>query len=653
MKYVRAILLFFAISFGFVMQAEIYQNMLWNFNGAYYLASRYTEARGDMDAFLLHGEEIAEKHNVHIFSASCVKVSNTSTRLTIYGDDEIVRDSLKRTMDLEEKNYTSLIGGITTVEFKAFCDAKNSGNEQDILISYVGSEEDVTAAYQDLAQNYSLTQPDYWQSKETDMMIIVWGLVAILMTVLNVVEVIRRQKEVVVRVSLGESAAAIALKSAMIDLASYAALLLLARLLTSLAISGSYEKNLILIIFCAGSVLSVLPYLAFLHFDVRKAFSNASDRKGMLCLMNGLSVLAAALTVFTITTNLSSIHGNLLTSSDLLEQHDSDFYFSVILQGNTMEEDLESAERTFWDELYDNEYNTINPVICIGSQIGDAGNYIFVNYNAKDMLQGFGELLTEENEAADIVVFIPEDRNAESYQTMAGEQIDALVKHAENLNIVYQKYSSRETFYYLNSNREDAVDGLSRVTNPVVIYQANGAVALNGSAIETMTYNPEVIYACEEIALRNAAQTYAGQLGSHYFVLSNTGEDYAYCHSFLVKLISFVSSLCVLVLLLDLAVILSEVKLEFRLHAMEISLRKVLGYSFYERHKGFLIVHLAENIAVTILICVATLFLSSASAPIALLIGILLTIAELTIIFANILWVEQANVSKSLKGGCL
>lgn len=37
--------------FAFVMQAEVYQNMLWNFNGAYYLSSRYTTTNDDMDSF--------------------------------------------------------------------------------------------------------------------------------------------------------------------------------------------------------------------------------------------------------------------------------------------------------------------------------------------------------------------------------------------------------------------------------------------------------------------------------------------------------------------------------------------------------------------------------------------------------------------------
>ena len=36
MKHIRNILLLITIIFAFVMQAEVYQNMLWNFNGAYY-----------------------------------------------------------------------------------------------------------------------------------------------------------------------------------------------------------------------------------------------------------------------------------------------------------------------------------------------------------------------------------------------------------------------------------------------------------------------------------------------------------------------------------------------------------------------------------------------------------------------------------------
>ena len=89
---------------------------------------------------------------------------------------------------------------------------------------------------------------------------------------------------------------------------------------------------------------------------------------------------------------------------------------------------------------------------------------------------------------------------------IAKEEISSLTQNAEELRVVYKEYSGREQFYYLNSNREEAIDGLSRVTNPIVIYQANEAVALNGSYIETGTYNGEVIYGCDESTIRNAAK---------------------------------------------------------------------------------------------------------------------------------------------------
>ena len=614
MKHIRNILLLITIIFAFVMQAEVYQNMLWNFNGAYYLSSRYTTTNDDMDSFLANAEDTAEKHGVHIFSTFNQRVSNYQTRLYIYGDDTVVRDSLKSTMDIEEKTYTALIGGITVIEFEDFREAKNTGNGQEIMVSYIGDDDDIIATYQDLAKEYSISQPEFWQSTETDMMFIVWGLVAILMIVLNMIEVIRRQKEVVVRASLGENAAVIALKAVVADMISYAALFVLAKLLVSQFISGAYEDHLILAVYCAGAVLSVIPYAAFVRFDVKKAFANASDKKGMFYLLNGLKVFATAMTIFTITTNLSSIQGNLLTNTTLLENHYNDYYFGVMqIEPPFEENEEESKESKFWNDLYENEYNTINPVVCIGSRISDTDNYIFVNHNARDMLQGFSDMLTEDDEKEDIVVFVPKGRNAESYKDIAKEEIGSLTQNAEELRVVYKEYSGREQFYYLNSNREEAIDGLSRVTNPIVIYQANEAVALNGSYIETGTYNGEVIYGCDESTIRSVAKKYSEQLGSHYFMLTNVGEDYIYSHSFLVKLISFISSLCVLVLLLDIAIIVSEAKMEFRLSSMEISLKKVLGYSFYERHKRFISVNLIENIAVVILICIVSIFISNAS----------------------------------------
>ena len=68
------------------------------------------------------------------------------------------------------------------------------------------------------------------------------------------------------------------------------------------------------------------------------------------------------------------------TNTTLLENHYNDYYFGVMqIEPPFEENEEESKESKFWNDLYENEYNTINPVVCIGSRISDTDNYIFVN----------------------------------------------------------------------------------------------------------------------------------------------------------------------------------------------------------------------------------------------------------------------------------
>ena len=110
------------------------------------------------------------------------------------------------------------------------------------------------------------------------------------------------------------------------------------------------------------------------------------------------------------------------------------------------ENEEESKESKFWNDLYENEYNTINPVVCIGSRISDTDNYIFVNHNARDMLQGFSDMLTEDDEKEDIVVFVPKGRNAESYKDIAKRKLALLPKMQKNCVLFIKNILAENNF---------------------------------------------------------------------------------------------------------------------------------------------------------------------------------------------------------------
>ena len=649
MKVIKYICLLIFLMFGIIMQTEIFQNELWNCETAYWVASRCDLGYTETTDFVKDVKAVSSGHDVHVFSYHMEMRSNYSFCLNIYGDDEVIRREFRNKASVEEGVYTSLVSGITEVKFHDFddiCDVAKNSPAFDNMLVYMGDDDDIQAVYEELSGEYDLTEPQIWESTEEDMMIVVWGLIAILMIVMNIVSAIRRKKEVVVRASLGESVTRIVLKSALTDAAFDILAFILARLLLSHIVSGWYEDRLVILIFGIGIVLSLLPYLSFYSFDIRMAFANADKQKGSMVLLYVLKFIACALTLFTLCTNFSSIQSNLLSDGSMLKPYFDANYFFIRDDG-----DFERQEEVL-TEIFAKENEKIRPVICV-QIFEDKRDYLFVNHEAKSMLQGLEKLADEEaGKDADVLIFIPESKDFEYDKYMSEEALKFGINTHDpankDLEIQYVPYSGTKMFSYLSNN---SMDGIKNAKNPVVIYQANDGIELNlDLAVDSAG---EIIYNCDEDTLKNTASKYTGQLGNTEMVITKVADQYAYSHSFLVKLISFLSSLCIVVLILNIAIIFAISRLEFRNNAMRISLMKILGYSLKDRHKALLTTITIQNIILLIGTVIMTAFSSRIDYKICFTVCAVVMAAEYIIIFSNILKTEKTNVQKSLKGGCL
>ncbi len=648
MKVIKYICLFIFMMFGIIMQTEIFQIQLWNCETAYWVASRCAPGIIETADFIKDVKTVSSEHDVHVFSFDMEMRSNYSFCLNIYGDDEVIRQDFREKANVDERVYTSLVSGITEVKFHDLDDvcyvAENSPTF-DPMIVYIGEEEDIQAVYEELSGKYDLTWPQLWESTEKDMMIVVWGLIAILMIVMNVVSAIRRKKEVVVRASLGESVGHIVLKSALTDAAFDILVFILARLLLSHIVSGWYEDRLVMLILVIGIVLSVLPYLTFYSFDIRQAFANAEQQKGSMGLLYVLKFAACALTIFTLCTNFSSIQSNLLSDGSMLEPYFDANYFFIMNGG-----DYERQEEV-WAEFFAEDNEKIKPVVCV-EVFDDERSYLFVNHRGKSMLQGLEKLADEADNGADIMIFIPESKNYEHDKYTSDEALKWALDMSDPANkdmeIQYVPYSGTRMLSYLTNS---SMDGIKSAKNPVVIYQANNDTVLNPNLASLVA--GEIIYDCDEDTLRSIAPKYIDELGNTEMIVTKVADQYAYNHSFLVKLISFLSSLCIVVLLLDIAIIFAISRLEFRNNAMRISLKKILGYSLFDRHKALLGAITIENVVLLIGMVIMTAFSTRVSLKTCLIVCAVVMAAEYLIIFSNVLRTEKTNVQKSLKGGCL
>lgn len=648
MKIIKNIFLFCFLIFGFIMQSEIFQNELFNFSTAYYKASSFEVSSENIQDFLDDAQKASSKNNVEVFSYYREIKSKFRFTLHIYGDSDVIRKSIKDVANIEEKQYTSLISGITDVKYHDLKELEPESVNYENFICYIGDETAVNSTYKDLESKYNLTSPQYWNATEKDMMIIVWGMISLLMIIMNLVEVIRRKKEIAVRVLFGESVSSIVFKTAIINLVSSIVIFILAKLLMLNFISGAYENKLIILIYLVGVVLSTLPYFIFYSMDIKKLLSNATDSKGSMYLLYALKLIAGALTIITLITNISSINGNLFADGSLLKSYYNANYLRVQTEGFDYDK-----EQKFWDEVYEKEYTAINPSICINILNGK-NDVVFVNNNGKDMLQGFKESVEKESsDENDLIIFIPKGKSYEENKMLAYDRLDFCFKYPKedfkDWKIKYVEYSDSKYFSYLDNN---SIDGIERTKNPILIYQLNNDLKIDGANLQG--YKGEaILFNTTRENLEEICSKYENILGNYNQVITNVEDQYNYNHTFFVKLLAFLSSLCVVIIFLDIAIILAVSQLEFRRNAMKISLMKILGYGIFNRHKSFLRLIMIENLVIFTGFLILSLISKRIDTRIAILVSALVILIEFIIIIFNIIRIERTNVQKSLKGGCL
>ena len=123
------------------------------------------------------------------------------------------------------------------------------------------------------------------------------------------------------------------------------------------------------------------------------------------------------------------------------------------------------------------------------------------------MLQGFTKQINAvENESSDLIIFIPKNRYFAKNKQLAYDSLSHVLNHdnLQQLNIQYIEYSETEYFSYLDTSR---INGIEKSKNPIIIYQANKDLAVNGGYLESYKAGA-VLFQCDEKQLRNISKKY-------------------------------------------------------------------------------------------------------------------------------------------------
>ena len=108
-----------------------------------------------------------------------------------------------------------------------------------------------------------------------------------------------------------------------------------------------------------------------------------------------------------------------------------------------------------------------------------------------------------------------------------------------------------------------------------------------------------------------------------------------------------------LVLLLELIIINSIIRLEYKINAIELSIKKVIGYSILEKNKKIIIMVVITTILSTLISVIVSLIMKFEYAYYLAFGGVIILILELFVIMFYINKVETSEILKILKGGNL
>ena len=121
----------------------------------------------------------------------------------------------------------------------------------------------------------------------------------------------------------------------------------------------------------------------------------------------------------------------------------------------------------------------------------------------------------------------------------------------------------------------------------------------------------------------------------------------------LLRVVLLNSIISLFLMVLEMVIIVTIIKLEYMVNAKELSIKKILGYSVFHKNRTiFLLNFCGAGISIITMIIVSLMFEITKVSTV-LLVGTALTVIEAGLIVLNILKLERTNIPKILKGGSL
>lgn len=638
MKKIKRLMFLFLMILCIGLPCESYQNYLDQFND-FAKTTFYCQEGIEYDTMMHDISEKAEEHEVMIFKIRTQVHTLFFSEIDVYAD-AVATSYLQEEYDIFAGTFNSLVSGKTQINYHAFSEIPESLVTIEPEFQLVGNMERMTAFKSELIDLYggSFPKHDGYDGRKDSrtVLCVVWILAIILTCFFTLYETFMLKKENFVRITMGETLLSIWTKYVLCDLMYMIVAFLIVTMLAHLIYGTIFLKEYAYMMFAITLLMNMLVSMNMLNLKKSSMVFDIGISLKMLQINHVFRCVIIILTSACMSMALSTIY----ESSRFYRQ--KSFYERyadhVVLQNLKAEDGGETF--SIEGQFYKNYAQELEIVyLCERMTLSSGKTALIANHNAIDYLQTAIPILQDQSFDKDIYII------HQASQPLSSKDM-ANLKPIVDCEVVEYTYHEDIELVAVGLNSDKQLTVWAK--NPVIVYYHTDFADLYDTSLLPMEV--PIVYSF----VKNNP-TIEAFMKSNHIQYSCTNVIEVFEQQWIkLKRTSYLNFILLMFLLvLDVLLIFSIVKLEYAVNAVELSIKRIMGYSMTERFRKQYVASLAVY-AISLLIALAISFFLQIGSPIFIACGILWLYITETVIFTIVAnMYGRKNLQKILKGDVL
>lgn len=594
---------------------------------------------------------LAEKYNIEVLQTERKNGSGRATSLTVYSTDEAF-EKLKTEYSVSPNIYKALFSGTTKVDFADFKDKKLLGETERYY--FIGEQRQIQSIRENIKNDYACS----FIKNETEhaypyLVLLIWAVVGVLFLILTWLDIHFQKKENFVLISLGKPIRQIILKNVFIDFLAFSLIFsVLFALLGRFVYLGYEIKNIVLL--CAAVLfLNALLYLTLFKMNYKEVLYGANLNERIISDGYVLKSISMILTVVVLSCNAMLISANFKELKRIKTLRNVENYSFLELNPVSLLNLGKDYEETRYG-LINSIYGELQNRGCAYSFCGLSGenDYCIINSDSKFLLNGF-DLKTEPDGNSDFYILVPEEIEfSQNADESVYDCIEMYFGSEKDLSCEKITYSGNGELLTYDSTKELTL-GVQSFENPIVIYINNPSLKLNCDSSTLSTLFSKMLFNISNSEINTVCEKYQINEKGFYLQGEKLKEKVSDYQAVLNRALLLNTVISVFLLLLELFIISVIIKLEYKVSTTELAVKKVLGYSVFQKNKQIFLLNTYAALIAVVSCTVFCLMYKLAVWYTVIAVGTSVLCLEYVIIAVLITRFEKQNVAKILKGGCL